>query len=211
MAACGGSGSGGGGSTVADPGASQAPPAGLIPVNSQYQINIVGTTAPGGAVATVADLVVMPTVAQGAAASTNGANSVDVGIFTRSSPVDGNAGALWFGTNTSLASFKGSNLGAAAIDVAFVDAKQNDGTVAITVDGNAFGLPNARIATLNVYDVASGSPVQRHDILTGTVNIRFLNGGQSVTGDITLAGFPGFNGPAIPSNYQATFNGTRIK
>lgn len=209
MAACGGG--DGGGSTVTDPGAGQAPPAGLIPMNSQYEIKIVGSTAPGGAVSTVADLVVRPTVAQGPTASTNGANPVDVGIFTRSSPVEGNAGALWFGTNTSLASFKGSNLGVANIDVAFVDAKQNDGTVAITLDANAFGLPNARIATLNVYNVTSGSPAQIHDILTGSVNIRFLNGGQNVTGDITLAGFPGFNGPAIPSNYQATFTGTRIK
>jgi hypothetical protein len=102
-------------------------------------------------------------------------------------------------------------LGTANIDVASVDAKQNDGTIAITVDGNALGLPNARIPTLNIYNVTSGSPAQRHDILTGTVNIRFSDGGQNVTGDITLAGFPGFNGPAIPSNYQATFTGTRIK
>jgi hypothetical protein len=208
IGACGG---GGGGSTVSDPSGGGIPPGGSIPLNSQYEIKIVGNTTPGGAISTVADLVVRPTVAQGPTPSINGVNPVDVGIFTRSSPVEGNAGALWFGTNTSLASFKGSNLGVANIDLAFVDVKQNDGTVAMTVDGNAFSLPGARIATLNIYNVTTGSPAQVHNILTGTVNIRFLNGGQNITGEITLAGTPGFSGPAVSSNYQATFTGTRVK
>jgi hypothetical protein len=209
IAACGGGGDGG--STATGSGGGQTQAEGLIPVNSEYEIKITGSTAPGGAVSAIADLVVRPTVATSSTPSTNGVNPVEIGIFTKSSPVEGNAGALWLGTNTSLASFKGSNLGVANIDVAFVDAKQNEGTIAISVDGNALGMPNARFDTLNVYNVATGSPVQIHSILTGAVNIRFLNGGQNITGEITLAGFPGFNGSAIPSNYQATFTGTRTK
>jgi hypothetical protein len=209
MAACGGGGGGGGGGgTVPDPVPAQpAPPADTIPLNSQYEITIEGNTAPGGAISVVADLVVLPTVAT-ATAPANGVNPVEIGIFTRARPVPGNVGALSFGTNTAVANHIAGNLGASSVDVAFVDAKQNEGTVDITVDGKAFSLPNARLSTLNIYNVASGSTALANNILSGVVNLRFLNGGQRVSGDITLSGF---GGPGLASSYQATFTGTRVK
>jgi hypothetical protein len=217
LAACGG---GGGGDTIAvtDPASGSqgpaapvqpaAPSADTIPLSSQYEITIAGHTVPGGAISVVADLVVLPTVATSATAASNGVNPVEIGIFTRPSPIAGNAGALSFATNTALASHIGSNLGASSVDVAFVDAKQNAGTVDITLDGKAFGLPDAQVSTLNIYKIASGASVQTNNILTGLVNLRFSNSGQDVSGDIILSGF---GGPAVASSYQATFTGTRVK
>lgn len=78
----------------------------IVP-NSAYEISVNWE----GGIALPADLVITPTIDTAPQATTNnGVNPVDVGIFTRASPLVGNAGALWFGTNTSLSAIKGSKL-----------------------------------------------------------------------------------------------------
>lgn len=181
---------------------------GGIPSNGSYNIIISGQASfsgvPGLAFQQVGAMVVTPTVA--APVFNNGTNPVDIGIFTNVSPIIGAAGAIYFGTNTSLSSLVGSNLAASAIDIAFVQVSQA-GRIEIAVDGNAFGLPSSRLGTFNIYNLTSGVTAQIHNVLAGNIVINF-NGNQ-VTGTINLGGSSGFAGPNITSEYRANFSGTR--
>ncbi len=178
-----------------------------IPVNSTYNIVVTGQGNFGPPFQQSASLFIVPTIADGT--QQNGVNPVDVAIFTNQSPIVGAAGALYFATNTSLTSLIGSNLGASAIDVAFVQVNQANRSVSIQIDGNVFGIPAARLNTLNIYNLTTGLFAQIHNILAGTVNFN-LNGDQ-VQGTIELGGSSGFQGPSISSLYVANFRGTRSR
>ena len=179
-----------------------------IPVNSEYNIIINGEGYVGGFVGSFqipARLVVVATIPDNT--QNNGVNPVDVGIFTNPGPIVGQAGALYFGTNTSLSSIVGSTLGASAIDVAIVGVNQASRTVSIEVDGNAFGLPTARLNTFNIYNLTTGITAQIHNVLAGRIEMSF--NGNEVQGTIQIGGSSGFTGPGITSNYIAGFTGTR--
>jgi hypothetical protein len=143
----------------------------------------------------------------------NGVNPIDVAIITDgniASPLVGVAGALWFGTNTSLCVLVSCTIGASGIDIAFVQVDAAARQVLITVDGNVFGLPAARLNTFNIYNVTSGVTAQIHNVLAGEVFIQFSNDDQSVSGTIALLGSSGFGGPTPTSQYVANFSGTLI-
>jgi hypothetical protein len=206
------------GGEVLHPHAAEASTPAEVSVLGSYQITITGEgsfsgTPSGYPFSINAVLVVTPTIDTSEVVN-NGVNPVDVGIFTTVSPIVGQAGALWFGTNTSLCSLVGCSNGGSGIDIAFVDgiADPNAGTaeVNITVDGNAFGLPNARLATFNIYNLTTDLTAQIHNVLAGTVLLQITDGGQSVSGTINLGGNSGFDGPGITSEYLANFSGSRI-
>lgn len=180
-------------------------------VTSTYRIVINGQGLPSAVPFSLeADLIFTVTLDL-TAATNNGINPVDVAIFTTASPIIGTAGALYFGTNTSLSALRGSNLGASNIDIAFVEVTPDNTGIVITVDGNVFGLPNARLNTFNIYNITTDIiTAQIHNILAGTIQIQLSPDGQSVGGTIALGGSSGFAGPGITSEYQATFSGTRI-
>jgi hypothetical protein len=143
----------------------------------------------------------------------NGVNPIDVAIITDgnvANPLVGVAGALWFGTNTSFCVLVNCTIGASGIDIAFVQVDTVSGQVLITVDGNVFGLPAARLNTFNIYNVTSGVTAQIHNVLGGEVFIQFSSDGQSVSGRIALLGSSGFGGPTPTSQYVADFSGTLI-
>lgn len=143
----------------------------------------------------------------------NGVNPIDVAIITDNnvaSPLVGATGALWFGTNTSFCVLVNCTIGASAIDTAYVQFDPTRGQVLITVDGNIFGLPAARLNTFNIYNVTSGIAAQVHNVLAGQVFIQFSNAGQTVAGTINLYGSSGFAGPNLTSQYVANFSGTYI-
>jgi hypothetical protein len=195
------------------PGGNSAPVGGTIPQRAQYSIQITGRANQGGEPTSTftlnATLVVVPTVDPRAIGVRNGPNPVDVAIITADSPLQGVAGALWFGTNTSFCSLIGCTTGASAIDTAVVMADARRGTVIITVDGDVFGQPTARLNVFNIFNIRTGLTAQIYHVLAGGITIQFTNGGQSVSGTIDLGGNSGFSGPAVTTEYSATFRGTR--
>lgn len=181
-----------------------------IPQNAEYQISIEGEGYVGGLVSRFqiqAILVTTPTIEDGT--QRNGINPIEIGIFTDPNPIVGHAGALYFGTNTSLSSLVGSRLRASAMDVAFVSIDQRANSVHVRLDGDIFGLPTARLNTFNIYNLTTGLFAQIQNVLAGEINIIF--NGDDVNGDISLGGSSGFTGPSITSQYLATFAGRRIR
>lgn len=139
----------------------------------------------------------------------NGINPVDVGIKTAASPLSGSAGALWFATNTSLSAEIGSSavIASSKVDVAYVSI--NGGKVTANVDGNAMGLPSARINYLNVFNAKSGLTAQIYNVLSGRVTASVTSKGKSISGTIDLTGSSGFSSGAATTRYVATFSGKR--
>lgn len=160
-----------------------------------------------------ATLVVTPTIdpLDPSLSTNNGVNPVDIGIFTDDSPIIGFAGALYFGTNTSLSSLVGSSIGASAIDVAFVEVDQSAGRVIAAIDGDVFGLPNARLNTFNIFNARDSITTQIQSVLAGTVILEFSDNGNTIAGSITIGGSSGFGGVGITTEYTATFSGTRVQ
>jgi len=194
-------------------GGSPPPAGGAIPQRAQYSIQITGqANQAGGPVSTFAlnaTLVIVPTIDPQAIGVRNGPNPVDVALITTASPLQGVAGALWFGTNTSFCSLIGCTTGASAIDTTVVVADATRGTLMITVDGDVFGQPTARLNVFNIFNIRTGLTAQIYHTLAGGITIQFANGGQSVSGTIDLGGNSGFSGPAITTEYSATFRGSR--
>jgi hypothetical protein len=139
----------------------------------------------------------------------NGVNAVDIGIKTTTSPIVGRAGALWFGTNTSMSALIGTSpaIGPSNIDVAVVTYDSATRTVTAQLDGNVFGSPFARVNYLNIYNLRSSIVAQIHNAFAGGMTLTFAPDGRSVTGQINLGGSSGFGGPNVSSAYVATFAG----
>lgn len=144
------------------------------------------------------------------AATGNGVNPVDVGLKTESSPILGVTGALWFGSNVSLSAVLSTSgrLVPANVDVAFVTAA--NGAIGVTLDGNVFGTPFARVNYLNMYNVETSLVAQIHNVLAGTVTATVAPDQQTVTAEFRLAGTSGFTGPTPTSHYTGVFTGTRV-
>lgn len=138
----------------------------------------------------------------------NGPNARDIGLFS-GSPIVGQAGAIWFGTNTSMCELAniGCNIGASGLDIAFVTADETTGTLNISLDGQIFNVPNgnAITGTLNIFNWQSGVTAQIINIVQGTMSLRFSADAQSVTGEVR---FTGYNIGTVP--YHATISGTRV-
>lgn len=189
------------------------PASGAIPQQAQYSIQITGQANQAGGLGAPfnlnAALVIIPTVDPQPIGVRNGPNPVDVAIITNASPLQGVAGALYFGTNTSFCSLVGCTIGASAIDTTAVTADATRGTVMITVDGDVFGQPTARLNVFNIFNIRTGVTAQIYHVLAGGITIQFADGAQSVSGTIDLGGNSGFSGPAVTTAYRATFRGTR--
>lgn len=180
-----------------------------VPRNALYNIVLSGQASfsgvPGQSFQVPGVLVLRPTNSE--PQLDNGVNPVEVGIFTNASPIVGAAGALYFGTNTALSREVGFRQGEIGIDIAFVEVRGQ--RVRVTVDGNAFGLPAARLGTFNIYNLTSGVTAQIHNVLAGTIDVQFNDGAQTVNGTIQIGGSSGFGGPTVTSEYTASFTGTR--
>jgi len=182
-----------------------------------YQVAINGSTTFSGAAggppfSHTAYLILTPPFNR-APETHNGVNPFDVGIFTtEANPFDGVAGALYFATNTSLSEAviqtadQGSNL-----DLAFVDWDPDTRELFVALDGDNSGLPNARLGVLNIYNSTTGVTAQIHNILTGTVSMKFSNNDADVNGNILFGGSSGFGGPFVSSEYQAEFSGVFVQ
>jgi len=193
-----------------DPSAPEGPSSG-VPASGSYTITIDGTVLIGSSTfpfRTTAALVVVPTLDPNSGAYTsNGVNPRDVGIFTDVSPVVGNAGAVWFGSNTSMG--PRGRTSESNIDMSIVTLDTTTTTLTVLVDGNAFGLPNARIETMNIFTGQSSVFTQIQHVLAGGVIARFSDGGKAVSGTIELGGSSGFNTGGISSIYRGQFSGAR--
>ena len=137
------------------------------------------------------------------ALSGNGRNPVDVAIVTDVSPLVGNAGALWFGTNTSMCTVVHCTIGASRVDVAHVTRTGNQ--ISISVDGNAFALPAARLNTFNVYNLQTSLLTQIQNVYVGQIELTL--GGNQINGTLLLNGSSGFGHPTPTTYYRATITG----
>jgi hypothetical protein len=139
--------------------------------------------------------------------TTNGVNARDVGFFV-GSPTAGQAGALWFVTDSFLFGQVHINLPTAEVlDVAFVTANEQAGTLNIRLDGDLNGLPYARALPQNSYGLTSGLLGDLAQILTGGATLQFSPDGRTVSGRVGVLG-GGIIEPGA-SAYSATFTGTR--
>ena len=190
-------------------------PAGAIPQQALYRIQITGQVLQSGGITSQfsvgAFLMLVPTIDPLAIGVRNGPNPVDVGIFTDVSPIIGNAGALYFGTNTAFCAVIRCTTAASAIDTTFVAVNPAQGRVDITVDGNVFGLPAARLNIFNIFNARTSLVAQIYNILAGQIALQFGPGAQTVTGAIALGGSSGFTGPVVSTIYEATLTGVRVQ
>jgi hypothetical protein len=138
-------------------------------------------------------LVVSPYAATGPAA--NDVNVVDIGLRTDTSPLDGQPGALWFGTHTSV--MGDMDLGGVTPNAGPVDLVNE------AVDGD---LLVAQVITelaptnpLNLFDVDEGGVLG--SVLAGTVQLRFDADASQVVGRID------FIDPASGAEYYADLSG----
>jgi hypothetical protein len=183
----------------------------LVPASGSYSITIDGAVLVGSGTfpfGTSAVLLLVPTLDPNSGAYTsNGVNPRDLGIFTDVSPLVGNDGAVWFGSNTSIG--PRGRTSASNVDMTIVTLDATAGTLTVLVDGNALGLPNARISTMNVYNAQSSVFTQIQNVLAGGVIARFSDGGKAVSGTIELGGSSGLESRSISSIYRGQFSGTR--
>lgn len=188
---------------------------GIIPQQALYRVQINGEVVQQGGVTSrfsvPAFVMIVPTIDPAAFGVSNGPNPIDVGIFTDPSPIVGVAGALYFGTNTSLCGVIGCNTRFSALDTTFVTVNPAQGSVNIVVDGNLFGLTAARLNIFNIFNARTSLLAQIYHVLTGQVVLQFGNGAQTVAGSLALGGSSGFSGPYVTTVYQATLTGVRVQ
>jgi hypothetical protein len=140
--------------------------------------------------------------------STNGVNARDVGFFV-GQPILGQAGSLWLVTDSLLFSQEHINLPSLEVlDVAFVTANEQAGTINIHLDGDLSGLPYARALPQNSYGLTSGLLGELAQILAGDATLQFSPDGRTVSGTVTVLG-GGIIEPGS-SACKATFTGARI-
>jgi hypothetical protein len=142
--------------------------------------------------------------------SGNDVNLIDIGIRTSQSPLVGFPGALWFGTNTSIAEDLQIPVILSGQDVDIVTERREDDVVyADLIDGLWTSLtPTNQFNLFNVSADQFGQ-FQIHYLITGTVSVRFSAGGSSITGRIDLGGTSGQGGPTVSSEYHAAITGER--
>jgi hypothetical protein len=138
------------------------------------------------------------------ALSGNGKNPVDVAIVTDASPIAGNAGGLYFGTNTSTCRVVHcTRIGDSLVDVAFVT--RNGNTIDIQIDGNVFALPNARLDIFNIYNLQTSILTQVQNVYLGKAELTLE--GSRIRGTVLLNGNSGFGHPTPTTYYRATITG----
>ncbi|WP_254547317.1 hypothetical protein [Halomarina pelagica] len=130
----------------------------------------------------------------------NGQNARDIALRSGNPAGLPEAGSIWFATNTSLYDAVGipSNTDASNIDVAIVAADAAKNLLQITVDGRVWGLPSARSAVLNNFNSRSGLTAGVYQIIQGEILLQFMNGGQTVEGELNLVG----NGYIEPGTFR---------
>lgn len=175
---------------------------GAIPTQAGYAVQLTGATAYEQFTRT-GELYVLPPRDVSGANFDNGQNPLDIGLVSGNPPAAPETGAIWFATNNSVFDSIGldTTTGDALIDIAFVTAAPDAGTVTIELDPAA-----ARVAHLNTINARGGLTENVYQLLEGTVELQFTDGGQTVAGTIDLVG-QGFIEPG-PSPYQAVLEGS---
>jgi len=134
----------------------------------------------------------------------NGANVVDVGLYT-GTPFDGNnqAGEMWFASNSAVhQEFVGGNSSqAAGLDVTYQTFDPNTNTLRIVLDDRL-----APTVQLNSFLKGSSIATTPQAIIRGEMIVQFSSDWNQVTGSVALYG-NGYISPGV-SLYQANFAGT---
>lgn len=188
-----------------------------IPRLATYVIEINGSAEiddePTGVTWTVpASISVQPTFGVGSVTN-NGLNSVEVGLFTHTSPLKDPVGPgyVYLATHTAM-----RTLGADVIpegptyDVVFMNIDGGAGTVQTAFDSGILGLTGLSERTINRFFIGTGDTAQRLVLHSGTFNLTFSNGGANLQGTLHLVGAIENDYPLNTRyTYEGTFTGTR--
>lgn len=130
-------------------------------------------------------------------------NPLDFGLFTEVSPIVGQAGALWFATNTAFCELVNCSVSGIA-DLATVQAQRvEQGIEAVALANTG----TTGYGTLNIYNLTSGVAAQVHHVMGGGVHFILDEEQEAIFGEIALDGSSGFGGPGVTSRYTAQFSG----
>ena len=192
----------------------------LIPAQAVYNITVSGNTYSGTTstlIPGVTDfpnssaisfsrsgtLVVYPTI-DGTNVSGNGVNGRDILINTGNIGLGG-AGVLNFTTNIALNLLNGGGVTqGSSLDVASVSTNTTAGTIHIDVDPGSIYL-----AALNLLYRTNSNFSSPFQLIRGTIDLQFSNGGASISGKLTLFGQITGGFTLGTAAVAATFTGTR--
>lgn len=147
-------------------------------------------------------LVIEPTLAAQNSNRTNGVNPREVGLFIGNDASLITAGTLRYGTHTWMHRYWGGRTtGRPALDTAFVSVNNQTDRLSVSVDQQW-----SRNDTSNLFSWRSSLASAPKQILAGSINIQFTNGGRNVSGTVTFFG-NGFVEPGAYA-YAASFTGT---
>lgn len=179
---------------------------------SYYKIQMSGSTFNGQyPFSRSACLILSPTIkAAGGVNYNNGINNADIGLFS-GSPIIGQAGAIWYTSNTAMCSYgnTGCSTGASALDLVTTTWDSKNRILTIKPDGRFFGnaaAGNSLVGMLNIFNAKSSVTAQIYRIISGEMAIQFSADFKKVAGVIKFNGTSFFGGGgAVP--YQAKFSG----
>jgi PKD repeat protein len=185
-----------------------------IPENpALYKINMSGFT-PNANFERQGDMLIGPTIiGAGGANFNNGINDREIGIVSGFPAGFPQAGALWFFSNTALCQYMNTGCNSiqanAALDITFTEIDENLGYLKFTLDGVIYdnvGAGNALVAELNTFTATNNFiSGQIYQVIQGTIEVYFDNGGESVSGVIDIQGV---NANSIGTSYMyCTFDG----
>lgn len=179
---------------------------------SYYKIQMSGSTFNGQyPFSRSACLILSPTIkAAGGVNFNNGQNNADIGLFS-GNPTLGQAGAIWYTSNTAMCSYgnTGCRTGASALDLVTTTWDAKNRIFTIRPDGRFFGnaaAGNSLVGMLNIFNARSSVTAQIYRVISGEMVIQFSADFKTVAGVIKFNGTSFFGGGgAVP--YQAKFSG----
>ncbi|HEY9648285.1 MAG TPA: hypothetical protein V6C88_18045 [Chroococcidiopsis sp.] len=141
----------------------------------------------------------------------NKPNARDIGFFVNNAdPKDGiedsPAGSLWLGTNSKVLRHVDSDPGnAPSLDVAVVTVSGPKNTITVKFDGTGKRTDIAGRIRDNRFKWSSSPFTTTKQVLTGTIRVKFSQGGRAISGSLILEGVGTQPGAFA---YNATFSGT---
>lgn len=180
---------------------------------SYYKIQMRGNTFNGYyPFVRSACFILSPTIrAAGGVNFNNGVNHADIGLFS-GSPLVGQAGAIWFTSNTAMCRYgnTGCSTAASALDLVTTAWDPQKRILTIRPDGRFFGnaaAGNALVGMLNIFNAKTSVAAQIYRIIGGSMSIQFSADFRSVAGVINITG-TSFYGGSTGTPYTVQFSGT---
>lgn len=171
-----------------------------IPEAALYEITITGI-ADGVLFQRTGNLLVTPTATT---ETTNGINARDVVFMSGNPSASPEVGAIWFATNRLLFAPAGDLYASSRIDLAYVATDLRTGSMTINPDQNL-----AASAGFNHFNTRTGLLEQVYQVRSGTIELQFQDGGQQLSGTVSLLGTGYIHYANTP--YYAEITGTRIR